>query len=378
MLLALGGCGRISFDAYRDGSLDAVSVTPHVGARTISAGGKKTCSVEAGAMYCWGWQDGGGLGDGQSAGLRLLPQKVTAPVSFLYAEAGDGAGCGLVGDGTAWCWGRNTLGQLGLGFDANVLTPMQLVPADIEQISVGYSATCIRHRGGGVSCAGDGPLVGDGTGVTTYSFMPVLDLTDAIDITAGDKHACALRASGAAVCWGENAEGQLGDGTRDPHASPVDVLGGPYDDLAAGDLHTCARRLDGHVDCWGSGERGALGNGGTTDSLVPVEVVGVTDADAIAAGALFSCVLRSGGVATCWGSGTDGSLGDGTIGERSQPANSVSLADIVELSARTSEHVCARTGGGDVYCWGDNLYGQIGDGTSNNDRSKPVPITFMP
>ncbi len=129
-------------------------------------------------------------------------------------------------------------------------------------------------------------------------------------LAAGSTHACLRRLDGTVACWGRNDDGQLGDGTRTPHASATAVAG--LDDaisIAAGDRHTCAVRMGGSVVCWGADEAGQLGDGGGARRLTPTPVAGVTSARAVAAGDDFSCVLRSNGGVICWGADGAGQLG---------------------------------------------------------------------
>lgn len=382
VVLLLAGCGRVAFDPLVDGggdAGDAPEITARSSARTVSAGGNKTCVIAStGAAYCWGMNEGGGLGDGTAVFQRATPAAVSGTTTFERIESADGGACGITATRELWCWGRNTNGQLGIGTDTDLLTPQQIAVSDVREVSIGYYSTCVRRGTGTVSCAGRGDGVGDGTGTMTYTFTPVLGLDDAIDITAGEEHHCALRRDGSVACWGQNGRGQLGDGTSTMRTAPAPGPSGPYDDVAAGDYHTCARRLDGAIDCWGAGDMGQLGDGNGVDSATPVRVAGITDAESLAAGAQFTCALRAAGVATCWGEGTDGALGNGAMVSLLAPGANVALPDIVELTARTSNHVCARDAAGDPYCWGFNLYGQIGDGTSNNRRPTPVPVMNVP
>ena len=145
--------------------------------------------------------------------------------------------------------------------------------------------------------------------------MPVgvLGITDAIAISAGFIHSCALREGGTISCWGDNHEGQLGDRTYDDSLVPVGVVG-ITDAIAitAGSYHSCALRKGDTLSCWGENDEGQLGDGSDDDSLVPVGVVGVTDAAAISAGDRHSCALHEGGTLSCWGENDEGQLGDRT------------------------------------------------------------------
>lgn len=379
VLVLLAGCGRIAFDARSDASSDGAGPdAARASPRTITAGGNKSCALATdGTTYCWGINEGGGLGDGTQVPQRNVPGPIASTIRFDALETGDGGACGLVADGTVYCWGRNTYGQLGSGADVDLLVPTQVTATDAVQVAIGFNATCVRRRDARVACAGRGDVVGSGNTAASHTFTDVPGITDAIDVTSGEEHVCVLVADGSVRCWGQNNDGQLGDGTQGierlmPTAGPV----GPYDDIEAGDYHTCARRLDGTIDCWGRGTLGQLGDGLAATSPTPVRVTGIDDARALALGADHSCALRSGSVATCWGAGSEGTLGDGmTAMVRAAPSANVTLANIAELSTRTARHACARTLDGTVYCWGFNLYGQIGDATDNNLRPDPTNVS---
>jgi alpha-tubulin suppressor-like RCC1 family protein len=143
----------------------------------------------------------------------------------------------------------------------------------------------------------------------------VLRLDDAAQIAAGasGNHTCAWQMGGIVVCWGDNGQGQLGDGTMTMQTEPVAVAGGldSVTDLTAGAAHTCAVRGGDTVFCWGDGASGQLGNDATVDSPTPVMVVGLGLAAQLAAGTQHTCVRRTDGAVLCWGSNIAGQLGTG-------------------------------------------------------------------
>jgi alpha-tubulin suppressor-like RCC1 family protein len=194
-------------------------------------------------------------------------------------------------------------------------------------------------------------------------------------LAAGSTHACLRRLDGTVACWGRNDDGQLGDGTRTPHATAGAVAG--LDDaisIAAGDRHTCAVRMGGSVVCWGGDDAGQLGDGGGARRLTPTPVAGVTGARAVAAGDDFSCVLRSNGGVICWGADGAGQLGDGAAGATTQPPTPVvGLPAGVRSIAARGRHACALDDADTVWCWGANDKGQLGDGTTI-DRPTPVAV----
>src|SRR5439155_1088736 len=198
--------------------------TPVSGGLTFSAlapGSYQTCGLTgAGAAYCWGWNSYGQLGTGSTNFAIPSPMAVAGGQSFNALANGGVHTCGLTGAGAAYCWGDNSVGQLGSGLTTSSATPVAVA--------------------GGLS----------------FGALP-----------AGFGHTCGLTSSGAAYCWGANGAGQLGDGSTTPSSSPVAVAGGfSFSDLAAGNLHTCGLTSSGTAYCWGDNGVGQLGDGWTTNN----------------------------------------------------------------------------------------------------------------
>ena len=187
----------------------------------------------------------------------------------------------------------------------------------------------------------------------------------AIAVAAGGDivdHTCALTASGGVRCWGNNAYGQLGDGTTETRLAAVDVVGltSGVIGLAAGDDHTCAIVSGGGVKCWGRNAWGQLGDGTTTDRYTPVTVSGLTGIVALVAGYQHTCALTSGGGVKCWGWNYYGQLGNPSAPNGSAPVDVSGLTSGVVALAAGYQHNCAAMSGGGVKCWGYNYFGQAG------------------
>jgi alpha-tubulin suppressor-like RCC1 family protein len=206
-----------------------------------------------------------------------------------------------------------------------------------------------------------------------------------IATTANGSNTCALTSGGGVKCWGGNSEGQLGDGSTTDRVTPVDVIGltSGVVAIATGYYHTCAL-MDavhgGGVKCWGSNYYGQLGDGTTTDRTTPVNVSGLTSGVvAIAAGGGHTCALMDavhGGGVKCWGDNRFGQLGDGTTVERHTPADVSELTSGAIVVAAGWCHTCAVTNGGGAKCWGANWNGQLGDGTVTR-RFTPVNVSGL-
>jgi hypothetical protein len=198
-------------------------------------------------------------------------------------------------------------------------------------------------------------------------------------VAAGGAHSCAVTSTGGAKCWGANESGQLGDGTTTGRDRAVDVAGlsSGVDSVAGGLSFACALTTGGAAKCWGSNASGQLGDGSATDRSQPVAVSGLgSGVAAISAGWAHTCALLAGGAVKCWGDNTYGQLGDGTTTGSATPVDVTGLSEGATAIATGGYFTCARTTAGGVECWGDNTFGQVGDGTEE-DRSSPTQVTGL-
>lgn len=194
-------------------------------------------------------------------------------------------------------------------------------------------------------------------------------------LAAGVLHTCYVADDGTIRCWGDNSEGQLGDGTTTDRLLPVSVLTNAVA-VSAGDLHTCALLANGGVRCWGHNAAGQLGTGDRVQRLSPAPVVGVADAVAIAAGSIHTCALIADGGVRCWGSISNGQLGNGEQGlghDRPTPVAVSALANAVAIAAG-DYHTCAVLADAGAHCWGSDDFGQLGDDSAEVNRPTPVPV----
>jgi alpha-tubulin suppressor-like RCC1 family protein len=352
---------------------------------TLSAGAKVTCAlVSSGAVDCWGENYFDEMGNGSSQKQFTTPVAVPGITNAIEVAAGGSHVCALLADGSVKCWGDNQFGELGIGYTSKDSTPVRVTGiTNAIAITAGAADTCALLSGGTIDCWGANIYGELGNGTTTNSStpVPVSGITNAVAVTAGYVSTCATLSSRGVDCWGYNAYGEVGNGTTTNSSTPVPVSGITTASAAAvpavGAFHTCAPLSSGGVDCWGYNEQGQLGNGTTSrDSLSPVAVSAITNATTVAAGYYHTCASLSGGGADCWGENPFGELGNGTRTNSSTP---VAVSGITRATGVTGgeAHSCARLIGGGVDCWGDNIDGQLGNGTTTSSLT-PVTVTGLP
>lgn len=213
-----------------------------------------------------------------------------------------------------------------------------------------------------------------GIGSATSAAFPVA--IPFVDFSPGDMHSCGVATGGEAFCWGDNYDGQLGDGTlgEEVHPSPMAVAGGlRFASIESGFRHTCGVTTTGAAYCWGYNGDGELGDGTTTSRQQPVAVAGGIAFASVSASSVFSCGVATDGVAYCWGFNGDGELGDGTTTTRSTPVPVAGGLAFRTVSTGNA-HACGLTTAGTIYCWGQGFAGALGDGT-RTDRTRPVLVT---
>jgi alpha-tubulin suppressor-like RCC1 family protein len=297
-----------------------------------------------GTIKCWGSNDKGQLGSGSGAMTSATPVKVSGINSALQVTVGYAHACAVLSDGTARCWGDNTTGQLGNNSTSGSSTPVQV------------------------------------SGITT-----------AIAISAGSQtaqvsdysaHTCAVLSDGTVKCWGWNYFCQLGNGQRTCGGNcgcntshvPVSVNGVTSAvAVAMSGADSCALLRDAGVYCWGDDNQGEI-SGSMTVSVPTVMLAPSPTGDSF-------MVLDPTGTIRGWGHDYDGQLGDGTTGADKSTAvtvmgvtNAVAMAVEGVTNDRPPGHGCAVLSDHHVRCWGDNAYGQLGNGSTNNSLS-PVAVT---
>ncbi|MFN2420841.1 MAG: RCC1 domain-containing protein [Gemmatimonadota bacterium] len=374
--------------------VSAITPDESPSARTVSltqitAGGDHACGIgDDTKTYCWGLDNHGQLGQGGPVpGTdRTTPRPVNTTQVFTEITAGSTHTCALTSAGAAFCWGEGTNGRLGNGGTTDQSSPVAVSGGlTFKEISAGGSHTCAILTTGGAYCwgsdltgqLGNGATAGDQTTPSAVEGGLTFD-----EISAGNLHTCAVSSTNDGYCWGSDLTGQLGNGAgltvEQTSPSAVDQsVSGTFSHIDAGFDHTCGIATAGPAYCWGRDLEGQLGNGGATVvQETPDAVVQSTSGnfDEISTGAAYTCGIATAGPAYCWGSDLNGRLGNGaTAGNQATPSLVAGGLTLAQLVAGT-RHVCARESGGQGYCWGDDGFGQLGDGQPATESNAPAFI----
>ncbi len=259
----------------------------------------------------------------------------------------------------------------------SVYTNLTITAGHVHSCAILLNKSMICWGGNGNGGLGDG--TNEASPNPTYVVLPANETP--AEIGAGMYHTCALMDSGDVYCWGAAWSGQLGDGTTgntNRPINPVNLLSGrTAKTLAVGEHHACVIADNDEVYCWGENENGAVGASGyqnTEANPVHVDLPGTQYAISIGAGNEHTCVATNTGNAYCWGDNSFGQLGDGNSDEGDYEPIMVIIPfnrDVVSIAAG-GWHSCAIMDNGKVMCWGANGYGQIGNGESGDDETTPV------
>lgn len=287
--------------------------------------------------------------------------------------AGWNHACAVMANGTAKCWGDNTYGQLGNNSTVASQTPVAVSNlTGVASIQVGSRHSCAVLTDGNVKCWGSNDMgqVGDTTTVNKLVPTSPWNLGPVVSLAVGVTHTCAAPAAGGVMCWGNNGSKQIGDGSFAgavayyPRAV-TGVVGTGYK-VGAGLSHSCHTRV-GFAYCWGNGSGGQLGNGTTAQQTTPQQVTGLTDADEIYGGyGNSTCTLTTAKGVKCWGRNLEGELGQGTTSTYSlTPLQVPGLTNGVSSLSLGQYHACALLTSGELRCWGSNGNNQLTSGKAN-------------
>lgn len=354
------------------------------GVSSLSAGGYFTCAIVNGGARCWGLNAVGQLGDDSYIDRHIAVNVYGLASGVLKLAAGEGHTCAIISGGSVKCWGGNFSGELGNYTTNNSPVPVQVIglTSDVLAVDTGGNFSCALLSSGGFQCWGENSNgeIGDGTITDRLTPVAVQGLMGSISgFSSGYSHTCVVYDSGAIQCWGDNNKGQLGTGRSYFASSPVDVSGlssGAAEVSVDGNA-TCALTSAGGVKCWGDNLSGRLGDGTQMHQAVPVDVIGLSSGvSLLAVGDGHACAAMTAGGVKCWGSNAGGELGNGTATFSATPVNVSGITEVIVSLSAGYGHSCAVTAGGAVKCWGSNYAGQLGNG-SNENSLVPVNVNGL-
>ena len=347
----------------------------------VAAGDAHTLALRAdGALYAWGSNFYGQLGNATNAGIRVPNPTPTRVGTALYTQitAGNGYSLGLRTDGSLYTWGNNYSGQLGYSTNRGTSNanpvPTRVGTTSYKQVASSGSHTLALRVDGSLGAWGAndyGQLVGGPRSMEEAT--PIY-----VQVAAGGSHSLGLQADGTLDSWGSNRFGQLGGGTPlsdDSFAYPnAPGTALPTRSTAAGANFGLAVRADGTLWAWGNNTYGQLGNGTTTSSLLPVQIGTARNWVQVVAGAGFSLGLRADGTLYAWGANDYGQLGNATNAGTNSPTPTPTRVgtDLYTQVAAGASHSLALRADGTLWAWGYNVYGQLGNATRTGTNS-PTP-----
>jgi alpha-tubulin suppressor-like RCC1 family protein len=388
----LAACGSNSHNSNHAASSTTLGM-PAAPAAIAAAGGAFTVVKTGGRLLAWGSNSSGEVGDGSTTSRPSPVEVIGITTPVVDIAAGAFHTLALTSDGRVYAWGHNRSGELGDGTTKNNPTPT-LVPGlrDVRAVAAGAGFSLALEADGSVLAWGNNKSgeLGDGRAPQDHTTpAPVMGLgagSGVVEIATGTDFGMVRKADGSVWEWGNGTSGQLGDGTTDKQSAPTPVRGlGPGSHvvaIAGGGAHALALEADGSVLAWGNNAKGELGDGSAPDDkLAPVPVSGLgagSGVVAISAGGSFSLAATRDGKVYAWGNNRSGELGDGNAPtDRSVPGRVPGLPPTSGLHAIAAggEHCVAIANDGSVWVWGNNRAGQLGDGRQPTDSHSPVQVS---
>ncbi len=375
--------GLDAFLAISDTNVRPVIKEP-VGTGKITNLDNAACAIKSdGTAWCWGQDTVGQLGNGPVlTASRTQPSMVTDTGPWVRLGIGgqgnENVNCGIKNDGTAWCWGDDTGGGLGNG---SGITGAQSSPTKVTNdgpwstISSGVDGACALKTDGTAWCWG--PVSG------TANYDPVQVGNDykwnkIVRINGGF---CGITTTGVAMCQGWGGSGRLGNGQTVAAYLPLAPVAeaGPWIDITTHYMHTCGIKADGTAWCWGLADNGRLGNNQTSGNYnTPQMVVDMGPWAYVSPGVTSTCGIKTDGTLWCWGDGTNGMLGNGlTSGNVPYPVQIVGGGQWISVINGPVTN-CGMKADESVWCWGSDSNGQLGNGVSTGNKSIPDRVLTLP
>ena len=331
------------------------------------------CITKDGSLYTWGNNYRGQLGDGTTK-AKHTPVKIMDNVAQVNMGS-DYSAC-ITKDGSLYTWGYNGYGMIGDGSKTDRYSPVKIMD-NVTQVCLGYysySAACIT-KDGSLYTWGNNRYGQLGDGTTENKHTPVKIMDNVSQVSLGAYSSACITKDGSLFTWGYNSEGQLGDGTTKAKHTPVKIM----DNVAQVNMnfyYSACINKDGSLYTWGRNDVGQLGDGTTEDKYTPVKIMDNV-AQVNMSSDYSACITKDGSLYT-WGSNGRGRLGDGTTEDKLSPGkimDNVAQVSLVGLVTFHLLHSVCITKDGSLYTWGDNFFGNLGDGTTE-DKLVPTKIVI--
>ncbi len=349
----------------------------------IVAGNNHSCFLNvSGRIWCWGWGGLGQLGNGDTVNARS-PVQVAGNLRFVQVDAGANHTCGLDPDGIAFCWGARVFGELGTGNTLGFASQPTPVGGGLTflQVSVGDGHTCGVTVSNEPYCWGLGLAGQLGTGGTADEATPRAVSTSVrfSQVSAGLVATCGVGVGGQVYCWGDNTFGQLGIGTIGGSADvPMPIVGSSlFLSVSVGSFTACGVTVERDAYCWGQGSFGRVGSGQQDQGPTPTPslVVRGLKYQRLVVGAQHTCAATINDQVFCWGLNTYGKLGD-DIGPSGSAPSLVSGGHPLIQAGAGGNHTCGLSSFNEVFCWGLNAIGQLGVPGQSRPTFTPRRVIF--
>lgn len=337
----------------------------------VEGGSNHTVGLKSdGTVWCAGYNNSGQLGNSSNTNSSTFVQETTYSLSWKAIGAGEDVSFGIREDGTLWSWGNNANAQLGVGDTDNRNSPTQEITGGTDWVDVdsSYSHTLAMNSDGNIFGWGAHTYGVLNLGADVLDSQNTSPLRNYIyqlsSYSNGEFHSSIINSSGELWSWGVNTDGGLGDGSTTGKSIPVkeNTSSTDWTKVVSGRLFTVAIQSDGTLWAWGENVQGQLGDGSTSDSNVPIKVNSDTDWKDVAVGDYHTLALKADGTLYAWGKNDDGQLGDNTTTKKTSPVAILSSkTDWVKIYAQ-GDFSAGIDSDGDLWLWGQNASSQLGDG----------------
>ncbi|QYJ02485.1 hypothetical protein KUV85_09040 [Nocardioides panacisoli] len=343
--------------------------------RKVAAGGEHSCGILNQELYCWGRNTWGQIGNGKRGGAVTQPQQI-GNTGWRYVAAGGASTCGIRGkDRKLFCWGVNNRGQLGDGTKSWSDRPVKLGGRKWKSVDAGWYHTCgIKNSKNKLFCWGDNSHGQLGAGNTKQRLSKVRVPGQWRKVAVEGWTTCGIKRDNSLWCWGRNLLGQVGDGSTKDRNRPVRIHRPNWKSVDVSWTHGCAVRRNGSTKCWGNNDRGQLGDGTTGRRLKPTEVDRNVDAKWVSTSEGGTCLTTKSSDLYCWGDDNYGQV-DGKRAAYARPQEMVGKYRYVSSGWL---HSCGVRAGYGIDCWGNDERGQVRPAENRDVQPASLTTTSEP